>query len=291
LSSLNLSADSIYIDFKLGFDSGDKNIVPETPLFEPIDFTLNDTIHSEFILHKHYAYDDGTAEYGAGLNKTGTEMAYRFDMYTKEPDNIVAVSLYWPQFGDNSNQTFILKIWSDSQDKPGTQLYRQTFTVERTTSNQFINYKLAEPVTVKNKFYIGWEQTTSNAVPVGYDKNNNSGDKIFFNITGTWSQDNNLTGSLMIRPIFGPGDSTVVTSVEKKKVFTIYPNPSQGAFHIPLEAKNISLATAVGSPVEFESEKSYNSQIITVRYPQPGIYIIRFDRDGNSETSKVWIRN
>src|SRR6185436_11215303 len=39
LSSLNLNADSININFKLGFDSGDKNIVPETPLFVPLDFT------------------------------------------------------------------------------------------------------------------------------------------------------------------------------------------------------------------------------------------------------------
>ena len=291
LSSLNLSADSIYIDFKLGFDSGDKNIVPETPLFEPIDFTLNDTIHTEFILHKHYAYDDGTAEYGAGLNKTGTEMAYKFDMFTNDPDTIVAVDIYWPQFGDNSNQTVILKIWNDNQSKPSSQLYRQTITVQRTTSNHFTRYDLAEPVIVKNKFYIGWEQVAATNVPVGYDKNNNSGDKILFNITGTWSQDTNLSGSLMIHPIFGVGDPNIVTSIDKKKVFEIYPNPNQGQFYIPQKAENISISSMLGSFVEFNSERTSENHVVTIQYPQPGLYIIRFTVDRSLESAKVWVRN
>lgn len=291
LSAINLSADSIVIDFKLGFDSGDKNIVPETPFFQPIDFTLNDTVRAEFILHKHYAYDDGTAEYGAGLNKTGTEMAYQFDMYTKASDTIVAVYLYWPQFGDNSNQTVILKIWNDIQGKPSSILYGQTLTVQRTQYNTFTRYNLSEPVAVKNRFYVGWEQTGATVVPVGYDKNNNSGDKIFVNITGTWEQDPNLTGSLMIRPVFGKGDGVIISGVEKPKVADIYPNPNQGRFSIPLDAENISLFNMMGSPIEFFAEKTTDSQVVTIAYPQPGIYIIRLTLDKKQETARIWVSN
>jgi hypothetical protein len=212
-------------------------------------------------------------------------------MLTKAPDTVVAVDLYWPQFGDNSNQTIILKIWSDNQNTPATQLFRQTLTVQRTTSNQFTRYTLAEPVGVKTKFYVGWEQTSDIVLPVGYDKSNNSGNKIFFNITGTWNQDPNLTGSLMIHPVFGKGNASVVTAIETKSDIHIYPNPNQGQFYLPLDANNISLANMMGSPVDFESEKTFDKQLISIRYPQPGFYIIRFRINDALQAAKVWVRN
>jgi hypothetical protein len=292
LNALNLSADSIHINFKLGFDSGDKNIVPETPLFHPIDFTLNDTVYSEFILHKHYAYDDGTAEYGAGLNQPGAEMAYKFNMYTKEVDTVVAVDLYFPQFGDNSSQTLILKFWNSTLDQPATEIYSETISVQRTISNRFTRYTLAEPVGVRRNFFVGWEHTGTVAVPVGLDKNTDSGDKIFSNITGSWEQNQTVSGSLMIRPVFGKGKAAnVVTGIVERVLPEAYPNPSNGQFNIPLHANSVAIVNMMGSSVEFECTKEPDNQVVKITNPNPGIYILRYRLDNTLLSTKVWVRN
>lgn len=290
VSALNLSADSIHIDFKLGFDSGDKNIVPETPLFEPIDFTLNDTVYAEFILHKHYAYDDGTAEYGAGLNQPGSEMAYKFNMYTKAPDTVVAVDIYFPQFGNSSSQSVILKFWNSTLDQPTTEIHSETIAIQRSISNRFIRYVLSEPVGVRKSFFVGWEQTATVIVPVGLDKNNDSGDKIFANISGTWEQNQNVRGSLMIRPVFGKGNASVVTGLEKSKSAEVYPNPNNGQFNIPMDADNILIASMMGNFIEFECSKGVDNQVIRLSNPIPGIYVIRYRHHGMLNSTKVWVR-
>ena len=290
LANLNLAADSISIRFKLKFESGDNNPDPEDIFFEPIDFTVNDSTQSEFIIHNFYAHDDGTAEYGLGLNTSNTELAYGFDMLTTKPDTLVAVEIHFPEFGDNSSQNLTLRFWNANiSGAPNSQLYQQSIVVQRKPNNQFTRYDLAEPVVVKNKFFVGWLQPTSKRIPVGHDRNTDSADKIFFNITGTWSQDVNLIGSLMIRPVFGKVD-TVITSV-RETLTSIYPNPSQGQFHIPLDARDVSMINLMGSSIPFESAKTLNSQLITLNNPQPGIYVIRFRIDNKLMTSKVLISN
>jgi hypothetical protein len=289
LDSLNLTADSIYIDFKLGFDSGDKNIVPETPFFEPIDFTLNDTIHSEFLLHKHYAYDDGSAEYGAGLNQPGGKLAYGFDLFTKEADTIQYVDIYFPEFGDNTSQTVILKFWKSVAGVPAAEIYRQTISVGRTQDNKFTRYQLVEPVGVKGRFFIGWEQTASLIVPVGLDKNTNSGDQIYFNITGNWEQNQNVTGSLMIRPVIGRGKASVINGIEKAERFSIFPNPNNGEFYLPLKATHISIYNVLGVPISFSVDQATENQRVTVN--ANGVLIVKWAINGKYYSTRALVRN
>ncbi|MDH5367892.1 MAG: hypothetical protein OEW67_12975, partial [Cyclobacteriaceae bacterium] len=76
-SPLPITAESARIDIKLYIDSGDK-ISPEYDPFKPLDFFINDTITTTYYLKDYYAYDDGTAEKGAGVNSAGNEIAYQF---------------------------------------------------------------------------------------------------------------------------------------------------------------------------------------------------------------------
>lgn len=291
VDSLNLSADSIFIDFKLGFDSGDTNTVAETPYFFPVDFVKNDTIHSEFILHNYYAYDDGSAEYGAGMNSAGAELAYGFDMFTKAPDTVASVDIYFPQFGDPNNPNLILKLWNSNAGIPNTELYRQTIPVKRTSGNRFTRYNLDEPVGVKGRFFIGWEQSASYVIPAGLDKNTSSGEEIYFNTTGTWEQNQTVTGSLMIRPVFGKGAASVVTAIRKEEKSNIFPNPNQGEFYIPSGAQNINITNILGIAREFSTEQEHENKRVILDDKTPGIILVRWQMNGKMYSAKALVRN
>jgi hypothetical protein len=291
VSAIDLDADSVYIDFKVGFDSGDTNRVAETPRFKLVDFLKNDTTHAEFLLHKHYAYDDGTAEYGAGLNRPGSLLAYGFPMFSKAPDTLVAADIYFPEFGDNSNQTVILKVWSSTNDGiPLSELYRQTITVQRTAYNTFTRYNFTEPIGVRNKFFIGWEQTASVVIPVGLDKNTDSGGDIYSNISGTWEQNITVHGSLMIHPVFGKGVASVINGADEVTQ-TIYPNPAHSEFYIAGKAENISICTVLGAHILFDSEQEENRTKIMLGDPATQLLVVRWRANGKFYSARVSIRN
>ena len=71
------AADSIHVRLKYGMSTKDNILSSQTgdyasALFTPIDFRYNDSLAVDFTLGTYYAYDDGVAEYGAGLNQAGS---------------------------------------------------------------------------------------------------------------------------------------------------------------------------------------------------------------------------
>jgi hypothetical protein len=292
IASIPLDADSARIDFSLGFDSGDDILTDiRTQPFIPIQFIKNDSSVIRFTLKDYYAYDDGTAEYGAGLNRAGSNMAYWFPMFTKDTATVVAVKLHFPQFGDAQNRTVVLKLWSTSSDgKPQTELTQQTITVQRSTYNEFITVPLEPKVKVQGSFFIGWQQTANTLVPVGLDKNTDSGDDIYFNIAGTWEQNQNVRGSLMIRPVFGEGDPGGTTGLEPLAAATLYPNPSSGKFTIPVKTNDIQILNAFGVTQNFQAESTETQTQITLTELTSGLYLVRWRYNGNLYTSRILLR-
>ncbi|HNP08872.1 MAG TPA: T9SS type A sorting domain-containing protein, partial [Cyclobacteriaceae bacterium] len=111
---------------------------------------------------------------------------------------------------------------------------------------------------------------------IGLDKNTNSGDKIFFNINGTWEPNVNVVGSLMIRPIFGKGDG-IITGVEDQPSQTIrfYPNPNKGIFTVPASVKELFIYDVGGRKVNFLVEEQVDGKRIQLLNAARGIYILR----------------
>lgn len=292
LSSLSPLDSAVRIKLKLWINSGD-NIVPSVaePLgdyntikYAPIDFRLNDTTQVEYRLDNYYAYDDGTAEYGASLNQPGALLAYLFTLNTLKRDTIVAIDFYFPEFGEDIGQSIEVQILKDLTGDPGSFLHTQTVSIVRGTKNNFWRMELSRQVGVKDQFYVGWKQSTSTALPIGLDKNTNSGDKIFFNTNGEWEPSINLVGSLMIRPVFGKGEG-VFTGLPAEEVNPIqfYPNPSNGSFTVTGNADAIVVYDITGKAMASSIEKTQEGQQVQLIDTRPGIYILRlFNSDGVS---------
>ncbi len=297
LSDLSVIDSAARIKMKLWINSGD-NVLPSmaTPLgdynlkYAPIDFRHNDTTQVEFILNNFYAYDDGTAEYGAALNQPGALLAYRFDMKTNKPDTIVSLDLYFPNFGENIDQSIQIQILKDLTGDPGSFLHLETVKVQRSSHNNFWRFKLSRFVGVKDQFYIGWKQSAASVLAIGLDKNTNSGDKIFFNLNGAWEPNVNLTGSLMIRPIFGKFTGTI-TSVEEEPLLApaFYPNPSEGHFTLTGKVDKIEIYSITGQPVEFFTRDSNDGLSVQITSPATGLYLLRLYSDQDISTHRLMV--
>ncbi len=296
-NTFDATSDSINIKLKVDFDTRDDIIKIgnqgdyDFDVFTPLTFKTNDSISASYVLSDFYAYDDGTAEYGAGLNQPGAQLAYRFDMKTDQQDTIVAVDMYFPRFGDDSNQIIKFQILKELTNNVFDILYQGNFPIQRNTQNKFWRIPIVDlPPGVKDKFYIGWEQTSSAVIAVGLDKNTDSGEKIYTNINGAWEQNNTLKGSLMIRPVFGKGKGGVISGVEKNSLLSVYPVPNQGTFYISGHFEELVLVDIAGRKVAIEKEKENEQTKITIINPTAGLYILRAFQNNRWLSTKIVVQ-
>ena len=150
-------------------------------------------------------------------------------------DTMQYVDIYFNPFVTNTSiYTFNLQVWNDAGGSPGIALYTGD-TAENPAygmyiHNQFIRYKLDAPLYLNpGTFYVGFTQNTNQFLNVGFDKNNNSQSKLFYNISGSWSP-SPYVGSLMLHPVFGAtSEFTGIadSQVEAKNKVLVYPNPAK----------------------------------------------------------------
>ena len=82
---------------------------------------------------------------------------------------------------------------------------------------------------VSGTYYVGWKQTTANRLNIGFDKNINNQDKIFYNLGSGWNN-TGFEGSLMMRPVFVSDMDAVfagLSPIIDQSDFSLYPNPAQ----------------------------------------------------------------
>jgi hypothetical protein len=294
-SLFDVNADSFKIKLKLSLATKD-NVLPgnngdyDSAKYKPVDFRVNDTTRAEFVLSRYYAYDDGSAEYGIGLNQPGAQVAYLFDMKTPKPDTIVAVDFYFPRFGDESSQIILLRILSDLTDTQQSILYEENISVDRSELNKFKRHRLTRnTVVVQGSFYIGWKQSSAGTIPIGWDKNTDSGGKISSNTNGLWKANLTEKGSMMLHPVFGKGG--VVTGVQPEApTLSAFPNPNSGTFFLTEELEYVDLFDLAGKPVSFSREVQDHQTKIVMNPVYPGLYVLKTLSSKKYTTQKIMVR-
>ena len=129
------------------------------------DLRVNDTTSSYVVLDKELAYDDGTAEWAAGLSQKSAMLAYRFVL--PKADIITSVNIYFPEFSPSAaGKTFTLVIWEDVfQYREGRLLTEQHIVKRSAALNEYTSYDLGRPVAVADTFYVGYEQSIADFFP------------------------------------------------------------------------------------------------------------------------------
>ena len=103
--------------------------------------------------------------------------------------------------------------------------------------NGYYEYVLPEAVALSGTFYVGWRQSSADRLNIGFDKNINNQDKIFYDMGSGWTN-TSFEGSLMIRPVFVSGFDDILASVKTNNAgleFEMYPNPASEWLNIKVK--------------------------------------------------------
>jgi len=260
----------------------------------------NDKVISEQVFADYYAYDDGSSEAGYGLVGEGSrtaKLAYRFNNLNNG-DSLFAVDFYFNRsFADASRKFFRLGVWADDNNTPGELIYAQSGAVpEYSGINKFQRIQLDTAQVVTGTYYVGWLQTTADFLNIGFDRQNNHGQDIFFNLTGTW-QSSSFEGSLMIRPVFANKSrksaiNPIDLSDQLSNPVKIYPNPSNNFVRIDfgdLTGRMLITLTDLRGSVVRDIQETGPVVKISVSDVPNGIYLIQVRADSGLITRQKLI--
>lgn len=248
----------------------------------------NDTLELVQEISNYYAYDDGSAEAGYSLNVAGAKMAYRFDLPTG--DSLRAFRAYFdPVFEDPSNGSFILTVWT-SLNPEVIQHQNFSFSTPQYRMdglNHFVEYALDSVIWVEGTIYIGWVQTTADKLNLGFDKNRNNQDKIFYKTSGPFLG-TGFQGSLMLRPVFVANEDPFLAIDDEAPVeapeLLAFPNPVTDAFRIRWNGEMVSggrLQVVDLSGRMIGDWAFVPGTPVLVGSAAPGMYLVRLvDKDG-----------
>ena len=264
-----------------------------TPGFTPYYWNDTSIFYQKF--YNYYAFDDGSAESGYGIVGEGTEramVAMQFNTYME--DTLRGIQLYLNQTYDNTSEiSFKIHVWSDNNGKPGNIIYTKIYAKPEYEDklNQFSFYAFDEILTVKDKFYIGWQKIdTPEMLNVGFDANTVNNDKLFYNFAGQWIK-SQYEGTLMIRPMLGHEIPMGIKDVPNSTSFDfdIYPNPASNYINIKTSNETIDYLRVTVFDIygKLYIDNTNTETTLNTSGLNPGIYFIRItDNSGNTSTKK-----
>ena len=256
----------------------------------------NNTYVTSTILWDYYAYDDGTPEAGVAINQAGVKVANKFT--TNLPDILTDVDIYFTRsVGPNLDGDHIfLCVWDNNYNL----LIKDTIQIQY---GGYMRYHLYKPVAIgAADFYVGYLQNFSYSLSIGYDRNYDHSDKMFFNLGGgtSWSaynlQPGYLKGSMMIRPVFSKQQFLVTPVVEKEEEglldIVLYPVPTDNELKIKGRISEIALYDLTGRKLcantfdPFQEEKS-----IDVSSVPNGLYITEIKINNTVFVKKILVQH
>ena len=269
---------------------------------EAFDGNYNDTLYGYTHFYNYYAYDDGTAEVGYYLNQTGSMMAMQFTL--NGPDTLRAMDIFFdPMFSilTIQNSSYEMWVWNDNGGQPGSSIYTEgpiyPSFASNLAPNTFKRDTLSTPLALSaGTYYIGIKQTSSQPLNVGFDRNYDNSDKMFYNTSGNWNNAS-FAGSYMIRAVMrkldlaegiSDGLSSRVASV------VVYPNPTSEKItvdHSLLKSGDMLTAEIFDfSGRMLKSEKIFNNEQIDISMLSSGVYILKIsDRKSVIHTTKLFV--
>ena len=289
-SFVDMRFDSTMIETQFYLDNEEQNDLLPT--------RNNDTLSFRTYLTDYAAYDDGSAEYGLGIRQKFGMIAYQYHTPFRAP--LTDIDIHIPPFGtQESGGIYRLMIWQSIAKTDGQTdeiLLRQTRPVIYADSvNKFERINIISetaPTTdwlyVEDTFYIGIQQISDEMLAIGFDKNFDSGDKIYYNQGLKWEKNPGFVGSLMIRPVFRKLPPPTGLESEQELNIQVFPNPAEEMFQIQGQPFRHVQVTSLDGRVFYEKEGLFEDLKINTADWTPGFYLVRIS-DGNATAQRKLI--
>ena len=258
----------------------------------------NDTLIQIQKFGKYYAYDDGSAELGYYLNAYGAKTAVRFTL--NEADTLKSVRIYFDPIIDGTAiqaSGFRIVVWNNIGGAPGTIIHKDSVIYPFYLSGSYdkmptFNLSSCLPLGV-GTYFIGIQQTSNKALNIGFDRNTNHKDALYYDIGNGWVQ-SAIPGSLMINPVMGCTYPAYVgiKEFESKNNFQIFPNPAQNTISVnhvgnQLETSTLQILTSLGQLVFTKSITS--NETIDISSLSNGLYFIHLKNSNLNVSSQKLI--
>lgn len=226
----NFKPDTLPVPTSGAFDFAVKHYLTRT---QDANFEFsrdNDTLWQFQRFRNYFAYDDGGAEAGYYVNGAGSRIAVQFRI--NKTDTLLGAGIYFDPAGDVKAHGFRLAVWQDIQGVPATVHYSFTtvFTQKflKTGNRELAEFMVEQPLVLNpGSYFIGLQQQADNVV-IGFDRNYDSHQKIWYSASKDWRQ-SEFPGSLMFRPLMS-GEKLPVGVTENAPALRalMFPNPASG---------------------------------------------------------------
>ncbi|HSF54684.1 MAG TPA: T9SS type A sorting domain-containing protein [Algoriphagus sp.] len=255
----------------------------DTIRYRSVDYRQNDTVKTVFPVRDFFAYDNGSADYAAGINQRSGQLAVRFD--TPEAVYLKGISINFTNT-IQANQAVDIVVWDEIEKSP--ILVKESLIPEKIPGQDYIYYSLDTNLRVTGQFHIGFTQFTNDFIHVGLDKVNDNSDKIFYNVGSGWVQNEEVKGSLMIRPhiaIAPPFEESEVPGAS----FRIYPNPVVDRLFVEGDFADITIFDSFGRQILLQREQNEEGEIVNFEGQRPGIYVINLFSGSGSYSFRILV--
>jgi hypothetical protein len=286
----NFDGDSICMNSGMGMYPTARNLI-----------FSNDTIFSQICFDKVMAYDDGSAERAYGLSGSPNEIkkfAYKFEV--SHPDTLAAIQIHFSNIDEDvSNLVFSFYAWDSLEIDQPLSYENVIGTIENkkptyiNIQNGFVTFAFDTPILVTNTFYIGWAQTDTRNLQIGFDKNSTKGRVNMFTYTGsTWRASTiSEQGSPMLRAVLDANfvfeAPTGITNISSVSTISVYPNPSSGVFTLMLPKDMREFQTRVFDLSGKLIHQSNNQLSIDLSEYNTGMYLLQTQMNGQIFRAKL----
>lgn len=273
-------------------------------------FPGNDTVVQRIKFGNYFAFDDGSAEAGYYINGTGGKMAQRITLNVA--DTLRGIRIYFDPAGNmsinqntlgvaQSSYKFRIILWGDNNGIPSFLLLRDSLQNVKYYNDAGFNlipeYKLTTPLVLSpGSYYIGIQQYVASGITVGFDKNIDHHQSLFFDSGNGWNQ-SSIYGSLMLRPVFGKTipPPVGIREFEGKgaNLATIYPSPANETISIQLlenEKAEYRIINTLGQTIEKGNIPGITHTVNSGNY-YDGVYFIEISSKGLVQRKKIIVQH
>lgn len=248
-----------------------------------VDYRINDTIKTSFPIRDFFAYDNGSADYSAGINQRSGQLAVQYD--SPEPVFIKGISINFTN-ASQANQPIDIVIWDEIDRRP--IFSKESLIPEKVPGQDFSYYALDTNIRVSGEFFVGFTQFSNEFIHVGLDKVNDQGSKIYYNVGGGWVQNEDVKGSLMIRP-----HVSLAAPFEQSQAppsnYRIFPNPAINRVMIEGKFSEILIFDSFGRQILLPRERTDEGEIVNFEGQRPGVYVINLITEVGSKSFRILV--
>lgn len=285
---INLPSQETDYELITYLTTGDKNLFQvingDTIFFNNIDLKMNDTVKTVIPIRDFFAYDDGNVDYSAGINQRNGMLANRFEV--SNAAFVKGISINFTNF-NQANSIVDLMIWRNLDENP---IYiKEVFIPEKPSLSDFSYFELEENIRVEDIFFVGFTQFTNDFIYVGLDKTFDNGKEVFFNVTGSWQQNDIVEGSLMIRVHLSENSISEQES-QTETGYKLFPNPVSDWLHLEGDLEEYTIYDPYGRALNLPMEAYEKGKMINFAGLQKGVYLVNIVQNNESKSIRVLVR-